>query len=297
MTSQSAEFTPIHSIQGQKEAPFSVKLMRLALRIGGTYAPNLTSKKVNEIWFTPRRHDEPHWIGKLLDSADEEHRVHIRHDSVTVYSWGQGPNVLLVHGWSGRGVQLKGFIEPLVQLGYKVSLFDARAHGRSQGLQTDIVDFELTIKKIAGALGGIDTIVSHSLGSVAAMRTTLDGLAVRRLVSIASPTRLTDIVSHFSAHLQLPEHIELQHRELIEKKFGEQVWDRYAMDKEIQGMPVPGLLVHDRNDTQVGMENAELLADNWPGAELLITENLGHNRILHDADVVARIVNYIDSSL
>ena len=128
------------------------------------------------------------------------------------------------------------------------------------------------------------------------MRATLDGLLLRRLITIGSPIRLTDIVSHFSENLQLPEHIELQQRRLMEEKFGEQVWERYALDRAVKDMPIPGLLVHDRDDTHVSMENALALSENWPNSSLLITEKLGHSRILKDPQTVAKIVDYVISN-
>src|SRR2546427_4662875 len=40
--------------------------------------------------------------------------VQVGGSPVSVWTWGHGPVVLLVHGWGGRGAQLARFVEPLV---------------------------------------------------------------------------------------------------------------------------------------------------------------------------------------
>ena len=40
------------------------------------------------------------------------------------WSWGEGPIVLLVHGWNGRATQLGDFVAPLVERGYRVVAYE-----------------------------------------------------------------------------------------------------------------------------------------------------------------------------
>lgn len=49
---------------------------------------------------------------------------------VTTYAWGEGPAVLLVHGWSSHTGCMAGFVDPLLERGFRVVAFDAPAHGR-----------------------------------------------------------------------------------------------------------------------------------------------------------------------
>jgi esterase/lipase len=273
--------------------PLSLKLLRTVLKFGSTYAPEFTAQQVNHIWFTPKRHDEPHWIDKLLVSAEEEHQIYIDYDTVKVYSWGAGPNVLLVHGWSGRGVQLRSFIIPLVKKGYKVSLFDARAHGRSQGFRTDVVDFEILIRKIANAVGGIDSIIAHSLGGAASIRTVLDGLPVNKLVCIGTPASLDYLFENFSSYLQLPGNIEQKHKLMFEQKHGESIWMRYSLHQQVSQLMVEGLLIHDKMDPEVPIQCSQRLHRNWKKSRLLQTDGLANNTILDDPQVVDTAVNFI----
>jgi hypothetical protein len=53
-----------------------------------------------------------------------------------------------------------------------------------------------------------------------------------------------------------------------------------------------GWVFHDENDLDVGIENGELIAENWPNGRFHKTENLGHRRILSDAVVIDKIVGF-----
>ena len=56
---------------------------------------------------------------------------------------------------------------------------------------------------------------------------------------------------------------------------------------------MPALVVHDRGDREVPFEHGETLARSWPGARLMVTEGLGHRRILRDPEVVRAVVEAV----
>jgi hypothetical protein len=53
------------------------------------------------------------------------------------------------------------------------------------------------------------------------------------------------------------------------------------------------LVVHDRDDADVAIEDAIRIASAWPGAVLLETNGLGHNGVLRDPAVVARVAEFV----
>ena len=59
----------------------------------------------------------------------------------------------------------------------------------------------------------------------------------------------------------------------------------------------PLLVVHDRGDAEIPWQHGTALARAWPGAELLMTEGLGHRRVLRDPDVVAASVAFVAARL
>ena len=52
----------------------------------------------------------------------------------------------------------------------------------------------------------------------------------------------------------------------------------------------PILVIHDRNDAVVSITDAEAIVDAAPRGRLVVTEGLGHRRILRDRGVAEEIV-------
>ena len=116
-----------------------------------------------------------------------------------VWSWGEGPTVLLVHGWNGRATQLGAFVEPLLARGYRVVAFDAIGHGESAGKQSSLPEFANCIRQIADELGGVYAIVAHSLGGAATTFALAYGLRAERLVYVSHPPPIRASSSRSSA--------------------------------------------------------------------------------------------------
>ena len=60
-------------------------------------------------------------------------------------------------------------------------------------------------------------------------------------------------------------------------------------------MRIPLLVIHDRDDKEVPFRIGREIAATWPGAELILTEGLGHQRILRDAGVTDAAVRFVDA--
>ena len=54
------------------------------------------------------------------------------------------------------------------------------------------------------------------------------------------------------------------------------------------------LIVHDKDDYEVSIEGAQALAACWPKAQIVVTEKLGHIKLLHHADVIERSVLFLN---
>jgi pimeloyl-ACP methyl ester carboxylesterase len=54
------------------------------------------------------------------------------------------------------------------------------------------------------------------------------------------------------------------------------------------------LIVHSMDDDDCPPSNASLLADAWPGAELMWVDGLGHRRVAQESDVLTRVADFID---
>src|SRR5262245_12439095 len=79
-------------------------------------APALAARRADRLFMTPPRHEPPAVEREALAEA-RAHTVDLACGRVRAWAWGTGPGVLLVHGWGGRGAQLRAFVEPLLAAG------------------------------------------------------------------------------------------------------------------------------------------------------------------------------------
>ena len=135
------------------------------------------------------------------------------------YEWGSGEETaLLVHGWESRGTALRSFVPGLLEKGYRVVAFDAPAHGNSAGKRTNLVEFAGSIKAIINRIGGVHGIIAHSFGGAS----TVFALAnlqqsrepLKRLVLVASPSRMLSAMEHFLKLIRAPKPVEKQFLQL-----------------------------------------------------------------------------------
>ena len=87
--------------------PVALRLLKLAMRGLSTVSPRLAGHWVYHLWFTTHRFAEPGRESRWREQAQQFNLPH-KYGPLAMYSWGEGPPVLLVHGWNGRGTQMGG---------------------------------------------------------------------------------------------------------------------------------------------------------------------------------------------
>jgi pimeloyl-ACP methyl ester carboxylesterase len=86
--------------------------------------------------------------------------------------------------------------------------------------------------------------------------------------------------------------VEEAMRRRIERRVG-RPWSDFDVAARATALRAPLLVVHDRGDAEVPWQHGLVIARAWKGAELLLTDGLGHRRILRDPDVVAAAVAFL----
>ena len=69
--------------------------------------------------------------------------------------------------------------------------------------------------------------------------------------------------------------------------------ENYASSFVSQNILQPVLIIHDKDDDDVSVEAAYQIKKALKNSELLITEGLGHRRILGDKKVISKIVEFL----
>lgn len=246
-----------------------------------------------ELFFTPRP-SEP--TPRDLELAASGQRLALK-AGLAAWSWGPAagaPTVLLVHGWESRGTHWGGFITALVEAGFRAVAVDLPAHGESPGLQTNGLECGRKLIAIGEELGPFAGVVGHSFG-VAATVIALDrGLQADRVVLIAGPPSLASFVDIWGAQKGISQGDMPRFSALVDQRIGEPIAN-FDIPRVAPTMSVPALIVHDRDDPEINVEHATAIAHLWPGSTLMITEKLGHRRVLIARKVIGAAVEYIQA--
>ncbi len=267
------------------------QIRRAIVCLFGVVRPGLAATWLEKIFLTPRRHGSPNDAG-TWPSSGRNTRIPYGDGGLSVWSWGEGPTVLLLHGWSGHAAQLTEFIEPLRSAGFQVVVFDAPAHGASDGERTTLVEYAEAVLQVVEAVGPIHGIVAHSFGAPAAALAAKRGLQARRVVFIGPPVSLVDASQRVAEFLGLPPKVRHLMQRRVEKRL-DVPWSDLRTDIMIAQFDVPLLVFHDVLDRDVRWEDGAAIARAAKDGRLVTTWQLGHHRILRDREVVRQAVDFL----
>jgi len=212
---------------------------------------------------------------------------------VAIYLYGEGQKkILLVHGWSGRGTQLVKIADEFVKLGYQTISFDAPAHGKSEGKITIMTEFIASILEIEKQYGPFEFAIGHSLGGMSILNAIKQGFKVKKAVTIGSGDIIQDILEDFVAKLKLNPKIAGMMKQYFEKKFDESM-ENYSAHFAAQEVKIPILVIHDQNDHDVNVKAAYNIDKHLENSEIMITQHLGHRKILGNEIVINRIKEFL----
>ncbi len=207
-----------------------------------------------------------------------------------VATWyeGNGPAMLMVHGWSGQHADMNAFIAPLSAAGYKVVSMDLPAHGESEGKTASIPDMAKAICAVAAAVGPIHGVIAHSVGCAATALALKQGMQAFRTVLVAPPARYAHFARAFSKQAGVdPDSLlaELRRRDI----------DVDSIDLPLMAPSLRSraLVIHSEDDQIVPFANGKAIAAAWPEAQFLACEGIGHRKILSDSKVVAAAVSFL----
>lgn len=276
-----------------KSVPSKVKWVRLGLRLCGLVVPALAARWVHHLWFRTRRFDEPRREADWRQGAVE---TVLAHDGgqVHLYRWGgEGPMVLLVHGWNGRGLQLGALVAPLRERGFQVLSLDLPGHGRSSGERTNAFVCTELVLRLARELGPFYGIIGHSFGALVAVMAVAGGLKTQGLVTIAAPAQLSWLLDNYYRALQLRPAVIRAFEARVAREFGGDYRQKASALTLAEAISTPTLVVHDRDDQDVPVAQSEALHQVLARGELLTTEGLKHRRILRDSRVIGHIADFL----
>ncbi|WP_291136594.1 alpha/beta hydrolase [Flavobacterium sp. UBA7663] len=257
-------------------------------------SPSLTTKFAAKLFTTPIKHKLPkRELHMERDSVQKSIEVSEIQKEIVVYEYGKSnKKVLLVHGWSGRGTQLVKIADELLKMGYMTISFDAPAHGKSKGNSSIMIEFIASILEIEKQYGPFEFAIGHSLGGMSVLNAIKQNLQVKKAVIIGSGDIIQDIIDDFICKLQLKPEYGIKLRDHFEAKFGGKM-DDYSAYKAAEKTEIPVLVIHDKDDDDVSVKAAYHIQKHLKQSEIMITEGLGHRKILGDEAVIQKITAFL----
>ena len=287
---------PLRSKRKTSSIPLILKLIRFGFNIAGKVAPKATAKTAFRLACIPQKYKpKPNQI-EVLNKA-YQFKVPYGDGQLQAYAWGKGTKtILLIHGWDSSIAAMSAFVETLVSEGFNVIGVDGPAHGQSSGKQSNIVHFAKAIQTVIQYVGPIYGIITHSFGGLSAIHALQQieqGLVLPKLVLIGVPSTFKSALKLPVTTFGLSPSMTLQFEQMAEHVIQTSI-DQISIANAYPKLQVAELLIiHDKQDLVVPFSNAKETLTAWENANLLVTNGLGHNRILWEQEVINRVADFV----
>jgi len=220
-------------------------------------------------------------------------------------SAGAAPTVIFAHGWQSHASDMLAYARPLVAAGYHVAVFDTLGHGESDPAAfasvRHFVEDMLAVWRWANTRAecapGI-ALAGHSLGGTAAILAAAEGahegLVPRAIITIGSPSDPIQGTQEWLAAKGYPAAAMMKAVYRFWKPII--VWEPSRLKPLLRMGEVhaPLLVIHGRDDRQIGLHHAQLLADASPGARLELLDGADHWTVPTSARYGEVVVSFLD---
>lgn len=298
-----------HPFKSTRAMPLSLRVFfsvtTIAFKVLEKVSLPLAGRLALRLFMIPPKHRMPKREIETSESADLRF-YRISEKQITVRSWGEGPVVLLSHGWGGRSTQLFSFVQPLVDAGYRVVGCNLPAHGDSTGKSSNILEASFVLSEVVKKeikMGeGLKAIIGHSFGSGAALLTMQRyQLKPEKLILISCFSNIHWVTRTFGDVFALSDRAiqameKVAHKKLHNAYGKAWQWDDLSPTLNIQKTTAETLIIHDQEDHEVPYEHALQLREAAPHSELFTTVGYGHRKILMNQEVVNKISRFIHNS-
>ncbi len=264
--------------------------VRVGFRALSLLAPPLAAKLGVHLFSRPPR-KKPGASWDQFAATAHPFRIATAEGELDAWSWGDGPTVVLHHGWGGGAAQMRGLVQPLLDAGFSVVAYDAYAHGTSDGTITNIL---YMAKHFAQVMHRVDAkyAIAYSLGTGGATIAARDGLPIDRMALISGPADMPFYLRQFADGLGFTQGVLDRMVTRIESQFGVD-WEDMVVEKLVPAKGPKVMVVHDDSDDDIPMEHVTRVGAAWGVHDHIITKGLGHRGPLRDESVIRRVVEFL----
>lgn len=272
--------------------PFPLNIIRGVFPILEKISPNFANSLAAKLFLTPVRfgftEKEKEFLPKL-----KQYTLSQKGKKIMVYSMGEGPVVIGVHGWAGRGIQFRMIAEALAESGYKFITFDAWGHGQSEGKMSSLFEFSEGLEMLLKQESNVKVVLAHSLGSAAASYYAAEKGTLPALVTFGAPVVAEDILTAFTDTINASKKIHAGIRQKAIELYNT-TFDEVAMENTFKKVKCPVLGLHGLEDKDVPHTHLDVLRSIQPNMEAHKYEGIGHRSILKNEKVIGNVVDWIN---
>lgn len=285
--------------------PISIRLFRFYFSRIGKLLPGPSIKIASSLFYNPRKKSQNKSELSFLKTADNlfftEYQsstkyLDFKKNKLQVSEWGTGEKViLLVHGWESKTVHFLKLIHWFLKQNYKLVIYDAPAHGNSSGVKCDIVDMGDAFEHVLHKIGNVEMVIAHSLGASAVINklTSNPKISIKKLVLLSPSFDLQDILKRFMSFLKIPQTQKDKMQHYFDVRFEKEIDVFKNRIFTQRGLAESILILHDSDDLYIPFQDTEKIIKKWEKPEFIITNSLGHNKVLKDEKVFKAIDHFL----
>lgn len=217
-------------------------------------------------------------------------------NKIQTYRWGHGPRkILFLHGWQSHSFRWIKYIKAFSKEEYSLYALDAPAHGLSGGKYITLPLYAKVVDRFIQQIQPVHAVITHSFGGFAVLYAFYQRpeQPVDRLVLTGIPGEVSDFIDFYQGVLGLSQRA----LKIVLARFQEEVHhppEFFSAVKFAAGLTVPGLIIHDKEDTDTPYRYAEEIHEVWKNSELITTTGLGHN--LKSPEVIAWVLAFVSEN-
>ena len=252
---------------------------------------------------TPPAQIETDFDRKAL-ARSEPLEIDLQGRTLRAYATGEGPDVLLVHGWNSRGSHMAPLARVLERDGFRTVVLDAPAHGASRRGDADmssVVEFAMAVSRVGRTLAPGFSVVGHSMGGLACALAAAgvgipegERIDPSKLVLVSAPEGVRSVIDNYCRNRGEPGEADRLAR-LLEAVFGSRVPD-YWIPGVASWIRARMLVVHDRDDEEIPFEEALSVA-RAASCGLFETRGLGHRKVLAARTVFHAVSGFLSEAV
>jgi pimeloyl-ACP methyl ester carboxylesterase len=223
---------------------------------------------------------------------------HFKGFNIKTYRWGNGKTpILLVHGWEGQAGNFCELIHTLLERDFTIYSFDGPSHGFSSKGETSLFEFTELVGEL---INKYDTkhLVSHSFGGVATVYSLSvnPSVVIEKYALLTTPDKFSERINDVVDRLGVSKKVVEILIKRLESETGYRVADMNVSDFVSKVNVKSALIIHDKNDKIIPIQQSQNVNKHWRNANLIEIEGTGHFRILRTQEVLDKVVTFLCES-